>query len=253
MLKRIKGLVLILTLLVMADFLAGCREETVTPPVSSFKPLNVMQIAEIELAWPHSPLGAYPCPDLSSDQVYYGTHGDYIAIFEHGVLCMEQTRTIAGVEISYGHPFYIYLYKDGRFIEIEDAYNDGLVHKETIEAIAEYHKKPRYNSNNPIFEGMLHSITEVTVINQHTNEVVFQTDDPDTIKRIRNTFIGWSYESAATEKCDTDFVYMITFEALHGMVQIEFSDSSICCAIDHKHYLLPEAFRQQIVEYIEKS
>lgn len=247
----VKVLALILMLFVLAGLFAGCQEKHT--PVSSFKPLNVMQITEIENAWKYSPMGEFPCPNLSMESCYYGTHDGYIAIFYPGDLCMAQTRIIAGVEISYGYPFYIYLYKDGRFVEIEDAYNGGLVQRETIEAIAEYHVKPHNSSNNPLFDGILLSITELTVIDQHTNEVVLHIDDSDTIKRIRNTFIGWSYESAATEERDIACRYLISFVAPIKTVEIEFTDVSNYCEIAGEPYLLPEVFYEQIFEYLSGS
>ena len=48
-------------------------------------------------------------------------------------------RTIAGVEFTFQRAMYLYYYKSGKFIDLEEAYNQGLVSQEQIESAARSH------------------------------------------------------------------------------------------------------------------
>lgn len=243
--RKMKDCCKILVVIIVLALFAGCKEETVE---SSFKTLSLMQITEIESVW------SGPCPNLTSAEVYYGTHNGYIAIFFRGDVCMAETRTIAGVEISHGYPFYIYLYKDGVLTELEDAYHKGMISKAVVEAIAEYHKKPgKSHTFISFFKVNYDNINEIIVTNRITDEVVAQITDTGDIKMIRNTFIGWDYEAAKTEEADLACMYRVTFVTASEKMEIEFSESSTYCRIDNEPYLLPKAFHRTIVQYITES
>lgn len=239
----------ILALVVALTLFTGCKKEPDFGTVeSSFKPLNSMQIEEIKAAW------SGWCPDLTSPKVYYGTHNGYVAIFVSGDLCMVQTSVIADVEISHGFSFHIYLYKDGFVIGLEEAYNCGLVPKAVVAAIAEYHNMPGKSSTFiSFFEANFYNIQEVTVTKANTNEVIAQISDTGTIKKMRNMFIGWKYDTAQTEPEDITCDYKVTFTALGGKLEIYFTENSIYCLIDNESYLLPESFHREMMKCINET
>lgn len=102
-------------------------------------------------------------------------------------------------------------------------------------------------SNNPMFQELYTGITTITVSDRATNEVFVQIQDPEAIQKLLYTFNDWSLESAATTPSDLIFSYLVSFD---DKLVIEFHESTNDCKIDHKAYTLPEAFHQQIVEYL---
>ena len=50
-------------------------------------------------------------------------------------------KQIAGSEFRYTEEFSLYAYVDGEFIDLEEAYNEGLVSKEAVAEAARVHKK----------------------------------------------------------------------------------------------------------------
>ena len=72
--------------------------------------------------------------------VYYATYGDIVVFFVMGQAPSMTTKTIAGHDFIYGSSFSIWVYHDGDFTYLEDAYEDGYITKSQIKELAEYHK-----------------------------------------------------------------------------------------------------------------
>ena len=84
----------------------------------------------------------------SEDNIYgyckiYGSENGYYLFFFTGGMrpAVEVTVNIGGVEFYNPMPFNFYAYKDGNFIEIEDAFEQGLISSETLIKAQEYHKQ----------------------------------------------------------------------------------------------------------------
>ncbi|MDR3013694.1 MAG: hypothetical protein LBU70_10900 [Chitinispirillales bacterium] len=71
---------------------------------------------------------------------YYGTHNGYVAFFLPGADAVVVTVEIAGTIFRYGSDGTIYLWRDGSFYDMIDAYEQGLVNSENISELAEIHK-----------------------------------------------------------------------------------------------------------------
>lgn len=72
---------------------------------------------------------------------YYGIYGECVAVFEPTMLCWVETKHIADSEFTHSSSFVIWIYHDGGFCNIQDAYEQGLLTGEQVELMAEYHKK----------------------------------------------------------------------------------------------------------------
>ncbi len=72
---------------------------------------------------------------------YYGTYGDCIAVFESTWLCVLSGKQVADSEFSHSSSFVIWIYHDGEFCTIEEAWEQDLLTKEQVALMAEYHKK----------------------------------------------------------------------------------------------------------------
>lgn len=72
---------------------------------------------------------------------YYGIYGECVAVFEHTMLCWVETKHIADSEFTHSSSFVIWIYHDGEFCTIEEAWEQGLLTKEQVEQMAEYHRK----------------------------------------------------------------------------------------------------------------
>jgi len=136
-----KWITLLLVIAVGISALTACQPM----PDSSYEPLSAEKIAEIKAAWEISPINASkgrPCLwDLTSQKRYYGTHGDCVAIFSEGLTTAIEILDVAGVKIWNGNRFHIYIYRDGEFAELADAYEKGWIEKKHVESIAEHHKE----------------------------------------------------------------------------------------------------------------
>ena len=82
-----------------------------------------------------------PNGKINAEDRYYGTFNDCV------VICHIMPRNfgdlgkleIAGQEMLLGAPFEIWIYSNGEFIEIEDAYESQLITADDIAKITEYH------------------------------------------------------------------------------------------------------------------
>ena len=68
-------------------------------------------------------------------------NGDCIAVFQPTMLCWVETKHVADYEFIYSSSFVIWIYHKGEFCTIEEAWEQGLLTKEQIALMAEYHKK----------------------------------------------------------------------------------------------------------------
>ena len=93
--------------------------------------------AEIEEAW----LFAYK-EDINLDYYeYYGTYNGAIVFFGAGELAQMWNISVAGVEFEWTSSANIWVYKDGRFYSLEDAYEDGLLTERNIKSISRRHER----------------------------------------------------------------------------------------------------------------
>ena len=74
---------------------------------------------------------------------HYGTCNGYVILFFdigtfQGVM-KNITKTVAGQEFNLHYDFELYVFKDGKFNTLEDAYARGWVTKNAIKKAAEYH------------------------------------------------------------------------------------------------------------------
>ena len=72
---------------------------------------------------------------------YYGIYGDCIAVFQSTMLCWVETKQVADSEFTHSSSFVIWIYHDGEFCTIEEAWEQALLTKEQVALMAEYHEK----------------------------------------------------------------------------------------------------------------
>ena len=70
-------------------------------------------------------------------------HGCVAVMFDGPATELIWTEEIAGVSIRHGTGHYIWVWKNGSFVELKEAYSQGLLTKEDIETIANKHHKRR--------------------------------------------------------------------------------------------------------------
>ena len=115
--------------------------------LDSLEPLSKEKQEEIEAAWKESHDGTgilqwrYTGEDswfLWGDR-YYGTFGDSTVIFSPGLLTALQTIKVADQEFVYGRRFNIYVYNNGEFFDITEAYEKKLLTYDDVAELAKYH------------------------------------------------------------------------------------------------------------------
>ena len=79
--------------------------------------------------------------NLSGGTRYYGIYGDCVAVFQPTMLCWVETKQVADSEFSHSSSFVIWIYHDGEFCTIEEAWEQGLLNKKQVALMAEYHEK----------------------------------------------------------------------------------------------------------------
>lgn len=72
---------------------------------------------------------------------YYGIYGDCVAVFQQTMLCWVETKQVADSEFTHSSSFVIWIYHDGEFCTIEEAWEQELLTKEQVALMAEYHEK----------------------------------------------------------------------------------------------------------------
>lgn len=64
-----------------------------------------------------------------------------VAVFSAGMLCAVETKRIPESEFYHNMVFNIWIYQNGEFCTIEEAWEQDLLTKEQVALMAEYHKK----------------------------------------------------------------------------------------------------------------
>lgn len=71
---------------------------------------------------------------------YYGTYDDCVVVFNASPMSAITTKEIAGETFSYNVYFTLHVYYNGTFTTLEQAYGHGLISKEQVALIADYHR-----------------------------------------------------------------------------------------------------------------
>ena len=80
--------------------------------------------------------------EIRSFRFYAEEKGRYIIFVQmKGRPQVYTVKKIAGSEFRYREEFFLYAYVDGEFIDLEEAYNNGLFSKETVAEAVRVHKK----------------------------------------------------------------------------------------------------------------
>ena len=114
---------------------AGCHQQ----PEVYGESLTSRQRADIEKAYTKQFNGARI--DGGGDWRYYGTENGYAFIFVKGVLTTYYTIEIGPKLFRSGSSFELFAYKDGTFMKLKDAYEQGLVSLEAIESARIIHRE----------------------------------------------------------------------------------------------------------------
>lgn len=72
---------------------------------------------------------------------YYGRYQGYDVIFMETMLQVLSGKGIGEEEFHHNTSFVLYAYKNGEFIELEDAYEQGLISDRSLARIAKKHSK----------------------------------------------------------------------------------------------------------------
>lgn len=83
--------------------------------------------------------GSVPTFDSPYGSRYYGTYSGFDIVFEPTMLTVVTTQVIGGMRFTYGSSFVLYAHKDGRFHELGDICERGLITAEEIAQICEVH------------------------------------------------------------------------------------------------------------------
>lgn len=70
---------------------------------------------------------------------FYGDFGTCVVILAPGNLTAVSTIEVAGYAFTYTSSFVLYVYADGKFYQIQEAYNNGIVTQEQIGMVHTYH------------------------------------------------------------------------------------------------------------------
>lgn len=72
---------------------------------------------------------------------YYGRYQGYDIVFMRTMLAVISGKKIGNEEFHHSSGFVLYAYKNGEFIELEDAYAQGLISDRSLARIAKKHSK----------------------------------------------------------------------------------------------------------------
>jgi hypothetical protein len=78
--------------------------------------------------------------DMPTSILYYGTYGDCVVFFQAGQAQYVKEEVIAGQEFIFDSGFALWVYRNGEFMYLEQAYKDDYITKTQIKDILEYHK-----------------------------------------------------------------------------------------------------------------
>lgn len=115
--------------------------------LDSLEPLSKEKQKEVEAAWLEyagEPLlwRSRVTEKVFITERYYGTYNNCVVFFmSSAVLTGTKTIEIAGHEIHFNYRFNIWVYNDGQFYKIEEAYEKGLLDESNIARISKYHSE----------------------------------------------------------------------------------------------------------------
>lgn len=115
--------------------LCGCQPEVNGTSI----PLSEEKKQEINEAW-EAEYGYELIWDNPYVSEYYATYGDCVVFVTYGSQTGVSTQEIAGQKFIYPSAFLLWVYRDGSFMYLEDAYKDGYITKSQIKEMAKYHK-----------------------------------------------------------------------------------------------------------------
>ena len=72
--------------------------------------------------------------------IYYGTYRNCVVWFESGQAQAVTRKNIAGHEFVYQVSFALHVYRNGEFMYLEDAYENGFISRSQVKKIWKYHK-----------------------------------------------------------------------------------------------------------------
>ncbi|MBR6676990.1 MAG: hypothetical protein IKL24_06645, partial [Clostridia bacterium] len=78
--------------------------------------------------------------DYVAQTCCYGEYNNCVVFFDMNQLTVETTITIAGYEFFYPSGFNLFAFNNGTLYSLEEAYNNGLISDEDLEAIANNHR-----------------------------------------------------------------------------------------------------------------
>ena len=148
---------ILLVLCVIVSF-AACKQKTELDPVHDL----AKKESEIRKAWGDmGPWYDFNDPTTkNSEWRYYGEYEGYDILFNATPLDMIETKTIAGQNLVHGSAFHIYVYRNGNFTKLEDAYAKGMLSAESVCDIAVIHMQHEeeiYGSEymESLYEGLI--------------------------------------------------------------------------------------------------
>jgi len=131
-LRRILCVILVFLSLAV---LCGCRPEINGTSI----PLTEEKKQEINEAW-ETQNDTQLNWGTPGGPVYYATYGDCVVFLTKGQFAAVGRLEIAGQKFIYPSAFLLWVYRDGGFMYLEDAYKDGYITKSQIKEMAAYHK-----------------------------------------------------------------------------------------------------------------
>lgn len=135
---------------------------------------------------------------------YYGTCGGYDVLFVPTRVEAETSLAIGGVTITEQNTFELYAYKDGRFLELEDVYHQGLISDQELEDIKAVHlsvqRKLYPLFNQPQNDVELYDLMKEAFLRQ------FVTDGQGTKEELNIVYYG-NYDGAHVAFINGIFIY----------------------------------------------
>lgn len=110
------------------------------PSSSSYGPIPMELRMALIADWPAEQFGGHLWGHESTE--YYGTHKDCVAFFyqqDYSYPYQHHSIEVAGSYFSYENDAQIYVYRDGEFLKLDEAYEQGWLNKRQIRSIAQYH------------------------------------------------------------------------------------------------------------------
>ena len=125
-LRRILCVILVFLFLAV---LCGCRQGT-SIPLSGAKEMEIIKAWEEKTGRGLS-LGGW---------IYYGTYGDCVVFFQATHAQAETEKYTAGQEFIYGSSFVLHVYRNGEFMDLEQAYKKWYIPRSQVKEIWRHHK-----------------------------------------------------------------------------------------------------------------